>query len=422
MMKQIKGGRLMKKHIFALTTAFLLIAVSFLVPQKAEAVPAFARQTGFACNTCHFQHFPLLNQFGRAFKAGGYTMTGGDQGLVEGDFLSIPTVLNATLITRTIYTKTNGDNDDSGTNKGNLVLPNDAALFLAGRVGERIGFTLEAQLTDKDEAMFDSFKVPITVHQLEDGTNLQVIPYTTGSAGAAFGFELLNTGAMMMMRPMQNMMAASAQMFIMTAGTGKAATGVAFVVNNSKWFANYSSWTPEQSGADAGPYLHYLRAAITPQYNGWDLGAGFQWWGGNGKRGTTREKVEAWGLDFQAQGSVGDNMPLGVYFTYATAAKSVAGETANIYNSGTNDDKVAWSILAELGVIPGRATVIASYLDGDNGAATLNEDTALTLGGTYLVAQNFELQLNHTFYGGNKYDSSPANGDQKTILMVFAAF
>jgi hypothetical protein len=38
------------------------------------------------------------------------------------------------------------------------------------------------------------------------------------------------------------------------------------------------------------------------------------------------------------------------------------------------------------------------------------------------VAQNFELQLNHTFYGGNKYDGSPADGDQKTILMVFAAF
>ena len=63
------------------------------------------------------------------------------------------------------------------------------------------------------------------------------------------------------------------------------------------------------------------------------------------------------------------------------------------------------------------------YLNGDNGGmATANEDNALTLGGTYLVAQNFQLQLNHTFYDGNKYDGTPANGDQKTILMLFAAF
>jgi hypothetical protein len=116
-------------------------------------------------------------------------------------------------------------------------------------------------------------------------------------------------------------------------------------------------------------------------------------------------------------------MPLGVYLTYATAAKNGTDEPANIYAMGaaTKDSK-AWSVTAELGVIPGRATVIAGYLDGDNGKPTLNEDTAFTLGGTYLVAQNFELQLNHTFYGGNKYDSNPGDGDQKTILMVFAAF
>ncbi|MBI5232947.1 MAG: hypothetical protein HY880_01185, partial [Deltaproteobacteria bacterium] len=35
----------------------------------SDAVPAFARQTGFSCLTCHFQHFPGLNAFGRTFKA-----------------------------------------------------------------------------------------------------------------------------------------------------------------------------------------------------------------------------------------------------------------------------------------------------------------------------------------------------------------
>ncbi len=401
------------------------MAATLYLPREASAVPAFARQTGFACNTCHYQHFPLLNQFGRSFKAGGYTMAGGPD-LVESELLSIPAELHATLITKTKYTKTNGSDDSSGTNKGTFNLPSDASLFLAGRVGKHIGFTLEIQLVDPGEAAFDSFKMPVTVYALDDGTNFQVIPYTTGAAGAAYGFELLNTGAMMMMRPMENMMTASAQLFTVNDGMNPgAATGVAFVINNPNWFVNYSAWTPEALGASdgAGPYLSYLRAAVMPQYKGWDIGAGFQWWGGTGKnltRTPIREKADAWALDFQAQGTVGNNMPLGVYLTYANSAKAATG-IQNLYNTNPNDKK-AWSILAELGVIPGRATVIASYIDGDNGKNTANKDKAFSIGGTYLVTQNFELQLNQTFYSGNKYDNNPTNGDQQTLLMIFAAF
>ena len=37
----------------------LLMALGGLtVSPPAEAVPAFARQMGVACNTCHYQHFP----------------------------------------------------------------------------------------------------------------------------------------------------------------------------------------------------------------------------------------------------------------------------------------------------------------------------------------------------------------------------
>ncbi|RBP05666.1 hypothetical protein DFR50_13429 [Roseiarcus fermentans] len=43
----------------------------------AEALPAFARQTGHACADCHTL-IPELRPFGRRFKIGGYTLTGGD--------------------------------------------------------------------------------------------------------------------------------------------------------------------------------------------------------------------------------------------------------------------------------------------------------------------------------------------------------
>lgn len=66
----------MKRFLSSVAAVFLFAAVLVYLPGEAEAVPAFARQTGMACNSCHFQHFPTLNAFGRAFKAGGYTMGG----------------------------------------------------------------------------------------------------------------------------------------------------------------------------------------------------------------------------------------------------------------------------------------------------------------------------------------------------------
>ena len=55
----------------ALSLAGVLAAAAFA--PEASALPVFARQTGAACSACHFQHFPLLNAFGRSFKSSGYT-------------------------------------------------------------------------------------------------------------------------------------------------------------------------------------------------------------------------------------------------------------------------------------------------------------------------------------------------------------
>ena len=52
--------------------AFLTVSAG-----PAQALPAFARQTGHPCADCHTM-FPELRPFGRRFKIGGYTMGGGD--------------------------------------------------------------------------------------------------------------------------------------------------------------------------------------------------------------------------------------------------------------------------------------------------------------------------------------------------------
>src|SRR3989338_3597861 len=143
-----------KVNVLFVFAAFFAFVVSLWIVPTADAVPAFARQVGVACSTCHFQHFPALNAFGRAFKAGGYTQVGG-QSLIEGEDLSIPATLNASLVTKVRYQMTNGKDDTAtagvneskiGKNKGELQFPDEAAVFLAGRAGEHIGFVLEAQL------------------------------------------------------------------------------------------------------------------------------------------------------------------------------------------------------------------------------------------------------------------------------------
>ncbi|MDP2690518.1 MAG: hypothetical protein Q8P48_10475, partial [Deltaproteobacteria bacterium] len=257
----------MKKMLLSVVAVFLL-TLAFYAPREASAVPAFARQTGMACNTCHFQHYPSLNAFGRTFKAGGYTMIGG-QSMIEGDMLSIPSVLNASLVTKIRYQKRNGDNNDPGAldvvgppavdnsglralNKGEVQFPDEAALLIGGRAGEHFGFLLEAALQGGDS--FTSFKAPV-VFDVQD-TKLSVIPFTTDALGVAYGLELLNTGALRSQRPIEHRTEMSAQQYI---GTATAATGLTFAAVRDIGFVNYTAWYDSHDSNAVGPVLHYVR-------------------------------------------------------------------------------------------------------------------------------------------------------------------
>ena len=51
-----------------------LSTAAWLLPEEVRATPAFARQVNMQCIACHIE-FPILNDFGRAFKLGGYTLS-----------------------------------------------------------------------------------------------------------------------------------------------------------------------------------------------------------------------------------------------------------------------------------------------------------------------------------------------------------
>jgi hypothetical protein len=94
------------RRTWRVDTFFLTVTSLLLLPGEAAAVPAFARQTGMACEACHALVFPPLNAFGGAFKEGGYTMVGG-QSMIEGEHLSLPMALNMSLLAKVRYEKTN---------------------------------------------------------------------------------------------------------------------------------------------------------------------------------------------------------------------------------------------------------------------------------------------------------------------------
>lgn len=394
--------------ILATSTILGALAIS----TESQAMANYARQTGKACSSCHFQSFPALNEYGRDFKASGYTEIG-KQGMIEKDGISLPNVLNAALVAKIRYQKSNGPEvaGTHNTNDGELQFPDEMLLMLGGRVSENIGAQVELNLAGG--TVLENVKMPFIFDV--GGINAGVIPFTTAGQGVSYGFELLNTGAVRGARIMEARKTFSAQQYV---GTATAAEGIAVVASNSMFFANVSKWSPRSVGDDSGsPSANYLRLAVTPQLGDWDLGAGVQSWSGSATDPTlTDVDTKAWAVDAQAQGKAG-NMPLGVYLTHANAD----GDAGNLFNTNPND-KTATTIAGQLGVLPGKATVILGYRQGDNGSATNNDDNAWVVGGTFNMVQNVQLQLNHEEYSGSAYDGTPANGDQLTTLMLFASF
>jgi hypothetical protein len=465
---KLSGINDMKKFILAKVRAKALYLLAGLVTvvtfsSEVAALPLFSRQTGMVCSACHFQHFPLLNGFGRAFKSAGYTMMGA-QGKVEGDGLTIPNTLNMAVMTSAGYEKTNqagGIGPQKTTGDGTFYVPGtggELSVFFGGRVSENAGFLSEigtggsvsgtvvssAHSSAKLPVLF-----PVTALQLglPEGTLAGVIPFTTDDHGASYGFELLNTGANVVHQMSltaglngAHSAALSAQQFIGTAGS---ATGIAFVANNSMGFINLTKY--DQSGIANGTLAvlgsTYIRVAGMFQLAGWDTGAGIQIWSGNSAAHTAGTYIysdtKATAIDGQLQGKMGD-MPVGFYASYASApagtntynmdpAAAVPGSAVvTPYGTAT---KSAFDISAEVGVIPDKVTLGVALRSGKSGVAIAGgagnaSDNAITLLATYKLAQNVLASFSVTSANGGYWDTAHQNalGSATTTINLFALF
>ena len=389
------------KNLFkkkGLLIAYLAISGGMLlVSNNAAATPSFARQMNMECSGCHFQSFPALNNFGRQFRASGYTMARKEKGdIVEGDNLSIPAGLNTSVITKLRYTKV-------GNNTAEIDFPDELAIMIAGRGSEKIGYLFElAMVTEptpgnKHSALAGG-KVHFKVGKVGN-TQLLLVPYTTDGSGAGYGFELLNTGAQKSQRIIEEGDSYSASMRL---GLGHAsATGLTLAGVGDNYFVNASLWTPgwNDTGLDPSQFATYLRAAYFPKFGNWDTAVGVQMAGGTAVSSAGSLKTDAWVVDGQMQGKMG-GMPLGLYASYGSAS-------AGNYALTNLSDRYAYGMLAKLGVSH-KTSVFASY--ASTGGDISESSNALGL--QYMLVQNAKLE----FY------TSDDSVDRTWRLMLFAGF
>ena len=405
----------MKKIV--LTLASVLAATAFA--PEAAAIPSFARQTGMACNSCHFQTFPALTAFGRSFKTAGYTMMGA-QGKVEGEHgLSIPDTLNASIYVQLRYIKTGGKTDGYGggkdTNYGRYDWPDEFALFFGGRVSENVGALVEYGANWKLPMMFDV-----------GGMKVGAVPFSTNGLGAGYGFDLFATGSNGGGRINENGMGYGAALY-MGSTNNPAATGVALVAANDDFHVNLTQYAATPSGSVNKLGGTYLRAAWTPNLGGMDVGVGIQNWSGNSSQFTANSATapdpladpnnakedKLMVIDGQAQGEY-NGMPVGLYASYGTAAATSAGAAkTNTYNNGTKA-KTALGLMADVWVMPATLGLQIGMMRAQTGqltaAGAAETDNSFTIGAWYKLRQNVKLGFAYTKFSGTAYETTGSGG------------
>jgi len=445
----------MKKIVLSL--AGVLAATAFA--PEAAAIPAFARQTGMACTACHQQHFPILNSFGRAFKAGGYTMMGA-QGKVEGDHLSIPDTLNLSMLIKVRYQDQGGanaaiaDGTGIGTADGQWQFADEFVLLSGGRVSENVGVFAEIGLMKHSDGSNNTgvFRMPFVFDV--GSVKLSAVPFTTDGAGAQAGYELGSGGTYRPNRWSEQRMDTSAVQYVMARGARQsgadiASTGFAFAAQNDMGYMAYTRWSPNYAlaasevggGASADMSSNFFRLAVTPSYNDWAFHGGFAVATGRselldgvaGAANSGMYDARAHFFDLQAHGKLGGK-EVGFYAQYAKAPKvsgtcptavgatgvaSVGGVSVvagcNLYNRG-GFDKWAWTLGVDYSIIPHTLHIGASYRDGRSGfldaniAGTAETDKSTTVQAIYDFTQNVAFHAVYSARSGSRYNANATTG------------
>lgn len=115
-----------------------LAALPLFASHTAQAVPAYARQTGSACADCHAGAYgPALTPYGMRFKMNGYTDTDG-----QGTKIPASVQINGT---RTVPATGQSSN-----------LLSSADVYLAGRVSDQVGGFVKVAINNNGQDKFNT--------------------------------------------------------------------------------------------------------------------------------------------------------------------------------------------------------------------------------------------------------------------------
>ncbi len=308
---------------------------------RAEAIPAFSRQTGAACLSCHFQTFPALTPLGRAFKMGSFTDVGAEA-LVEDDKLSIPAVLNASMAVRANARHVSGAGAASVTT---YHIPTDTSFIIAGRVGANTGAFVEFSGGKNSENGTATSNI-----QLLNSFDIGNVKFGVGWASTSFGgsgvMEVSNVfGQHANKLGGGNLSAINAAGFASNSGNAIGGglfntSAVAAWIGNDLGCIQFALLAPaDATGGNTaiGVRSGYLvRGVAMLDIAGWDALAGFGSVSGNagtGTAGSLRVPMRLLFFDAQVQGYLG-NMSVGVYAD-GSRARGQTGRTGlgNFYGS-----------------------------------------------------------------------------------------
>ena len=126
------------------------LLIGLAVPEAANAVPSFARQTGLACEACHTV-FPQLTPFGRDFKASGYTLFNTskiqDINALQQSTLSLSDLPPLSIMVIASTSSVSVPNDPNSA-KVSTDFPQQLSFFYSGRITDNMGAYIQATYSD----------------------------------------------------------------------------------------------------------------------------------------------------------------------------------------------------------------------------------------------------------------------------------
>ncbi len=420
--------------------AISVLATAAIVSTPSYALPSFARQTNKACSACHFENFPMLTDYGRAFKAGGFTEVYAPEDVrrnTDAAELSIPLVLNASFFGTFEYDRYSGNTVNAQGQQTNAdfsewTVPQEASLFISGRVAEYVGFHSETTL--RPSTALSAVKLPFSF-PITDSMRVLAVPFGADGHGPSYGFEVLNTGASDIHLNFEHAGQTSAYSYLGIDATG--ASGAVAVLWDPRFYVSFTKWAPTYGGpagigsnyspgsgiqTGKGPNANYMRGVYFVPIRGWDTAVGVQVFSGSSAVAFDSTSgspfngaymwTKAWIIDAQVQGAIFDRQ-LGVYFTHGVAAASpgnadpISGANENLFNYqdraagiGVNS-KTVTTLTASYSVIPYKLNLLAGIEIANNGSdrnitGQSASDNAYTIGLVYLFAQNVKFRFEGT--------------------------